>query len=237
MSGDDSTSGALVASASSADAENESDRRLEATIESLIVRNEWSIRVRPGSGAGSSRPVKSISGKLLSEAVQAFEKTWRDVGSGAFNPASAALGTTASSTLASTAVAGDTSDPFSKEASQQRRRNSRIELNAAFAAAAASGGDAAHTHGDEGAATSTGASAGHGAKGKKGAQVKEPVDANKPKSRDVQKFLATAAFMAGDDVEDALVSIKKDTEEVPTRDKLKKAVANPASIVAKGKRL
>jgi hypothetical protein len=236
-SSDDATTGALVAGSASADAENESDRRLEATIESLIVRNEWSIRVRPGSGAGSSRPVKSISGKLLSEAVQAFEKTWRDVGSGAFNPASAAFGATASSTLASTSGAGDSSDPFSKEASQQRRRNSRIELNAAFAAAAASGGDVVHAHGDEIAAAGAGASAGHGGgKSKKGAQVKEPVDANKPKARDVQKFLATAAFMAGDDVEDALVSIKKDTEEVPTRDKLKKAVANPVGVVAKGKR-
>jgi hypothetical protein len=171
--------------------------------------------------------------------VQAFEKTWRDVGSGAFNQASAALGATASSTLASTAVAGDATDPFSKEASQQRRRNSRIELNTAFAAAAASGGDAAHTHthGEEVAVTGTGASAGRSGKGKKGAQAKEPVDANKPKARDVQKFLATAAFMAGDDVEDALVSIKKDTEEVPTRDKLKKAITNPASLVAKGKRM
>lgn len=145
----------------------ESDRRLEATIESLVVKNEWSIRVRPGS-SGASRPVKAISGKVLGEAVAAFEKTWKDIGSGAVNPdaALAAAATAASSNsyptspstggvggfgfgggyAASSSAAGgngDLSDPFSREASRARRRNSRIEMNAAFlaAAAAVSGND------------------------------------------------------------------------------------------------
>lgn len=71
----------------------EADRRIDATIESMIVKNEWSIRVRPGSGAdkkaggstskgGASGGSKAISGRALAEAVQAFEKTWKDVSSG-----------------------------------------------------------------------------------------------------------------------------------------------------------
>ena len=49
------------------------------------------------------------------------------------------------------------------------------------------------------------------------------------------EFLATAAAMAGDDVEDALVAVKKDAEEVPTRDRIKKALP-PAAEPAKGKK-
>jgi hypothetical protein len=44
--------------------EVEQDRKMDATIASLIVKNEWSIRVRPGS-SGPSRPVKAISGRAL----------------------------------------------------------------------------------------------------------------------------------------------------------------------------
>ena len=46
------------------------------------------------------------------------------------------------------------------------------------------------------------------------------------------EFLATAAEMAGDEVEDALMTVKKDSEEVPTRDRIKKALAPGAD--AKG---
>ena len=41
--------------------------------------------------------------------------------------------------------------------------------------------------------------------------------------------------MAGDDVEDALVAVKKDAEEVPTRDRIKKALPSAAEP-AKGKK-
>lgn len=223
--------------------ENESDRRLEATIESLIVKNEWSIRVRPGSGATR----KTISGKVLNEAVQAFEKTWKDVGSGAFS-AAAALGAREAPSFSAAAGAGASSgdgaaggggaggdDPFSREASQQRRRNSRIEMNAMLAAAGTPGVGAAD---EDLAGRSGGAVAGGGGggdeKAAKGKKAKEPVDVNKPKSRDVQKFLATAAAMAGDEVEDALVQPKRDAEEVPTRDKLKRPIV-PQVAAAKKK--
>ena len=52
------------------------DKRIEATIESLLVQNEWSVRVRPGS-SGPSRPFRSITGKTMTDAVAAFERTWR----------------------------------------------------------------------------------------------------------------------------------------------------------------
>lgn len=220
-----SSSSALTttnAPASSDEDSNASDRRLEATIESLIVKNEWSIRVRPGS-TGNTRQVKSISGKVLNEAVQAFEKTWKDVGSGALNPGTISggtrdvtLGLSATASFSGTVGAGaeDGSDPFSKTASQQRRRNSR-EMNAILAG---------NTEGAKEETSSPKADE-KGAKAAK--KAKEQVDANKPKGRDVQKFLATAASIAGDDVEDSLLSAKKDTEEVPSRDKLKKGVTAP----------
>ena len=224
--------------------ENESDRRLEATIESLIVKNEWSIRVRPGSGATR----KTISGKVLNEAVQAFEKTWKDVGSGAFS-AAAALGAREAPSFSAAAGAGASAgdgagggggaggdDPFSREASQQRRRNSRIEMNAMLAAAGTPGVGAADEDpaGRSGAVAGGGGGDGGGEKATKGKKAKEPVDVNKPKSRDVQKFLATAAAMAGDEVEDALVQPKRDAEEVPTRDKLKRPIV-PQVAAAKKK--
>jgi len=64
-----------------ADAEKaaaDKEKLMEATIESLLVSNEWSVRVRPGS-SGPSRPYRNISGKNLGEAVAAFERTWRGV--------------------------------------------------------------------------------------------------------------------------------------------------------------
>ena len=42
--------------------------------------------------------------------------------------------------------------------------------------------------------------------------------------------------MAGDDVEDALVAVKKDAEEVPTRDRIKKALPPGAADPAKAKK-
>jgi hypothetical protein len=36
--------------------------------------------------------------------------------------------------------------------------------------------------------------------------------------------------MAGDDVEDALVAVKKDAEEVPTRDRIKKTLPLGAAV-------
>ncbi len=54
----------------------ESDKLIEATIESLVVQNEFSVRVRPGS-SGPSRPFNSINAKSMTEAVAAFERTWR----------------------------------------------------------------------------------------------------------------------------------------------------------------
>jgi hypothetical protein len=222
-----SSSSALTmtnAPASSDEDLNASDRRLEATIESLIVKNEWSIRVRPGS-TGNTRQVKTISGKVLNEAVQAFEKTWKDVGTGALNPGTISGGTRdvtlGLSATASALGAEDGSDPFSKSASQQRRRNSR-EMNLVLAGNETGAKEESVPKVDE-----------KGAKAAK--KAKEQVDANKPKGRDVQKFLATAASIAGDDVEDSLLSAKKDTEEVPSRDKLKKLVAAPAPKATTGR--
>ena len=54
--------------------------------------------------------------------------------------------------------------------------------------------------------------------------------------RPLAEFLATAAAMAGDDVEDALVAVKKDAEEVPTRDRIKKALPPGAADPAKAKK-
>ena len=93
-------------------------------------------------------------------------------------------------------------------------------MNAMLVAAGAGAGAAPHHAADEEKEGGGGEAGGKG----KGKKAKEPVDVNKPKARDVQKFLATAAAMAGDDVEDALVSVKKDVEEVPTRDRIKKAL-------------
>jgi hypothetical protein len=59
-------------------AQAETDKRIDATIESLLVQNEWSVRVRPGS-SGPTRPFKNITGKSMTEAVAAFERTWRGV--------------------------------------------------------------------------------------------------------------------------------------------------------------
>jgi len=202
-SGADAAALAGEAAAARAD-ENESDRRLEATIESLIVKNEWSIRVRPSS-SGNSRPVKTISGKVLNEAVQAFEKTWKDVGSGALSAAAvaaAARDVPGSAGGLGLSGGGGGDDGLQQAAAPQLAEEEK----------AAEGGEKA--------------------KGK--GKAKEPVDVNKPKARDVQKFLATAAAMAGDDVEDALVSMKKDVEEVPTRDRIKRAMAVDPKGATKG---
>ena len=45
----------------------------------------------------------------------------------------------------------------------------------------------------------------------------------KPRARDVQRYLAAAVSMAGDDVDDFLLAQKKDAEEVPTRERLKRS--------------
>ena len=50
-------------------------RALQATIEALVTRNGCAVRVRPGSG---SRSAKSVSGKAISEAVHAFERSWKE---------------------------------------------------------------------------------------------------------------------------------------------------------------
>lgn len=142
-------------------------------------------------------------------------------------------------------------DPFSREATRQRRRNSRIEIDTAFAAAAAA---AAGTDEPEAAAVSdhltamllyahahspptvlfltssiprrrmllcVQETARSNAKAKKGKPTAD-ADAAKPKARDIQKILATAAAMAGDDVEEVLIVSRRDADEVPTRDKLKR---------------
>jgi hypothetical protein len=70
------------ASAEAAEADAQADRRMDATIDSLILKNEWSIRVSRPDEEGVTRPHKAITGKALSEAVAAFEKTWKDVSSG-----------------------------------------------------------------------------------------------------------------------------------------------------------
>lgn len=62
--------------------EKEADRRMDATIDSLILKNEWSIRVSRPDDEGVTRPHRAITGKALNEAVAAFEKTWKDVSSG-----------------------------------------------------------------------------------------------------------------------------------------------------------
>jgi hypothetical protein len=193
-SASDTAAAAGEAAAALAD-ENESDRRLEATIESLIVKNEWSIRVRPSSSNNSSRPVKTISGKVLNEAVQAFEKTWKDVGSGALSAAAVAAaardvpGSAGGLGLSGGGGGEDGLHPAPPTAEEEK---------------AAEGGDKAKA---------------------KAAKAKEPVDVNKPKARDVQKFLATAAAMAGDEVDESLVSWKKDFDEVPTRERIKRTLA------------
>jgi hypothetical protein len=138
-------SGAAAAAAAAAaatglsheEAGMDAERRLEATIESLVVRNEWSIRVRPGS-SGPQRPVKNISTKTLTDASSAFAETFKQVNAGTFvpEPGSPVAGGYGESSMGSLGATG-AADPFSKEAVRQRRRDSRIELNAAFAAAAA----------------------------------------------------------------------------------------------------
>jgi len=172
--------------------EVEQDRKMDATIASLIVKNEWSIRVRPGS-SGPSRPVKAISGRALAEAVQAFERTWKEASAGGGGGGGGGAGGSASDYQ----IAGRDGDNYSKEASRQRRRNSRIELETAYVSAAVAppvggGGDD-----DDGA---PGGPGGPGGKGKKG-------ESAKPKTKDITRFLATAASMAGDDVDEVALSM------------------------------
>ena len=70
------------------EATREMDARFDATIEALVSRNAHVVRIRPGSGAGATpatvsrdrRPVNSkpVSRKAISEAVNAFERSWRE---------------------------------------------------------------------------------------------------------------------------------------------------------------
>jgi hypothetical protein len=109
------------------------EARLSATIHSLVVSNEWSIRVRPGS-SGPTRPNRNISGKALSEAVAAFERTWRDgVSQDAADERSATV-------PAAAKPAGGAVDPFSKEGTAARRESSSAEISSAYSSAAAAVG-------------------------------------------------------------------------------------------------
>jgi len=117
----------------------ETDRRLDATIDSLVVKNEWSIRVRPGS-SGGSRPVKAISSKILTDASSAFNETFKQINLGTYNPENTGM-----TIHLSTAENGD--DPLSKDSVRQRRRLSRADVNTAFATAAAA--HSGNTDGDD----------------------------------------------------------------------------------------
>lgn len=216
---DVSTTGAVHSAASVQDTqitsidpdEMETDRRLDATIDSLVVKNEWSIRVRPGS-SGGSRPVKAISGKVLTDASSAFSETFKQINLGTFNPES----TGTSSLPVSTTENSD--DPLSKDSIRQRRRLSRADVNTAFSQAAAA--HSGNTDGDDASprlsrTKTTGTS-------KAGAN--QANDIKGPKGEVVKKILATAAIMAGDDVEDTRELVKKDVEEVVTREKMKRSL-------------
>lgn len=117
-----------------------------------------------------------------------------------------------------------------------RRRNSRIELEAAYSAAAvaAAQGHAASSALDEPPADAP-------AGGISPADGPEPITSRggkskksdgKPKTKDITRFLATAALMAGDEVDDGMLlngagqaqGKKAEADDVLTREKLKRNV-------------
>lgn len=227
---DVSTTGAVHSSASvqesthatSIDAEEmETDRRLDATIDSLVVKNEWSIRVRPGS-SGGSRPVKAISSKILTDASSAFNETFKQINLGTYNPENTGM-----TIHLSTAENGD--DPLSKDSVRQRRRLSRADVNTAFATAAAA--HSGNTDGDDLSPRATGLKT----KSMSKSGNNQANEFKGPKGEVVKKILATAALMAGDDVEDTKELVRKDVEEVVTREKMKRSLVPAVATTTNGK--
>lgn len=109
-------------------------------------------------------------------------------------------------------------DPFSREASLQRRRASRMDIQAALAAAVAAAGE------EEDHDTL------HDAKGKRKKKR------GGMKASDVTKFVAAAVDLSGLEVEEYLLAVK-DHEDVPTRDKLKRDAARISSDKVRRRRL
>ena len=132
----------LAENAANAAREAATEKLLEATVESLIVSNEWSVRVRPGS-SGPTRPSRNITGKALTDAVAAFERTWRD---GAATEASAAKESEATRTAGaaaattSSAAAASGGDPFGAQAAAQQRKILTDSLAGAYATVSATVG-------------------------------------------------------------------------------------------------
>lgn len=165
----------------------EADRHLDAAIESLVVQNEWTIRVRPGS-KGTRRPKTFIHGNLLSEAVSAFEKTWKERDTLAVTePAKSGLVSYRSySEVGGDAVPGDEDDEFN--------RNSDTAMN---------------TTGPWGSSSSLGSTY----KSRVTRFGSAAPDANttsaniaRPRARDIQKLLMLTSTVLGDEVDENLVS-------------------------------
>ncbi len=197
------------------------EEKLNATIESLIVSNEWSIRVRPG--ASGSAVTRNISGKALTEAVAAFEKTWRDGMSAESTLERATTASRMTETQMKSSASTIAADPFSAEGAAARRKSVSNELAAAYSVAATAAG-ANESKSDfrndlvrrrafnarkkicvcgPGSLTPPQpkftAPLPQVAKARAAAASTE---ATKPKARDIQRYLAIASAMVGDDFEE-----------------------------------
>lgn len=188
---------------------------LEATIDKLMEPNECSVRVKPSTA--SRRPAAESSSmataKVLADAAQAFEKQLRDFS-----------GRSIVSTASGVTDDAHSHAPVSRASSRMRRRNSRLMVAAAYAAADA----ALPLHDGDGEDVLLQAVAGEaprapsrsGTSRSDGRDGATRLNLPKPKPRELHRMMAAALQMSGDDVDDHLLA-KREAEEVTTREQLK----------------